>query len=122
MSNDRRKLRALAALLPAGALGLSMSLATADANASASPGEDRPALTSVAKRLQSIRNSVSDVMTEVAKDTDDPTVDRDIQLAWWGNGGWRNGGWRNGGWFNGGWHNWGNGWHNGGWLNGWHNW
>jgi rSAM-associated Gly-rich repeat protein len=123
MSNDRRKLRALAALLPAGALSLSMSLAAADANASASAGADRPSQTSVAQRLQSIRNSVSEVMTEVSKDADDPSVDRDIQLAWWGNGGWRNGGWHNwgngwhngwgnGGWGNGGWHNWGNGWHN----------
>ena len=36
MNNDRRKLRALAALLPAGALGLSISLASATANATAS--------------------------------------------------------------------------------------
>lgn len=122
MANDRRTLRALATLLPAGALGLSMSLAAADARAAKSAGADQPAPTSVAQRLQSIRNSVSVVVNEAAKDADDPTVDRDIQLAWWGNGGWRNGGWRNGGWGNGGWHNWGNGWHNGGWLNGWHNW
>ena len=81
----------------------------------------------MALRLQSIRNSVSEVLNQVAKDPDDPTADRETHLAWWGNGGWRNGGWRNGGWHNGGWgnggwHNWGNGWHNGGWLNGWHNW
>ena len=90
------------------------------------PGPTSRLPTSVAQRLQSIRNSVSVVVNEAAKEVDDPTVDRDIQLAWWGNGGWRNGGWRNGGWLNGwhngGWHNWGNGWHNGGWLNGWHNW
>ncbi len=112
MTNDRRKLRALAALLPAGALGLSISLASADANAKASDGVDRAAPASVALRLQSIRNSVSEVLDQVAKDPDDPTADRETQLAWWGNGGWRNGGWRNG---------WGNGWHNGGWGNGWHN-
>jgi rSAM-associated Gly-rich repeat protein len=123
MANDRRTLRALAALLPAGALGLSMSLAAADADAAKASGAETPATTSVAQRLQSIRNSVSTVVNEAAKDTDDPTVDRDIQLAWWGNGGWRNGGWHNwgngwhngwhnGGWGNGGWHNWGNGWHN----------
>jgi rSAM-associated Gly-rich repeat protein len=119
MANDRRTLRALAALLPAGALGLSMSLAAADANAARAEGADKPASTSVAQRLQSIRNSVSTVVNEAAKDSDDPSVDRDIQLAWWGNGGWRNGGWHNwgngwhnGGWGNGGWHNWGNGWHN----------
>lgn len=126
MADDRRTLRALAALLPAGALGLSMSLAAADAGATKAVGADQPAPTSVAQRLQSIRSSVSVMVNEAAKESDDPTVDRDIQLAWWGNGGWRNGGWRNGGWFNGwhngGWHNWGNGWHNGGWLNGWHNW
>jgi rSAM-associated Gly-rich repeat protein len=123
MANDRRTLRALAALLPAGALGLSMSLAAADADAAKASGAEAPAATSVAQRLQSIRNSVSTVVNEAAKDADDPTVDRDIQLAWWGNGGWRNGGWHNwgngwhngwhnGGWGNGGWHNWGNGWHN----------
>ena len=94
MANDRRTLRALAALLPAGALGLSMSLAAADAGAAKATEVDRPATTSVAQRLQSIRNSVSVVVKEAAKDSDDPTVDRDIQLAWWGNGGWRNGGWR----------------------------
>jgi len=121
MANDRRTLRALAALLPAGALGLSMSLAAADAGAAKASGADRPAPASVGQRLQSIRKSVSAVLNEAAKEADDPTVDRDIQLAWWGNGGWRNGGWRNGGWGNGGWHNWGNGgWHN--WGNGWHNW
>jgi rSAM-associated Gly-rich repeat protein len=106
-------------------LGLSMSLAAADAGAAKATEADRPATTSVAQRLQSIRSSVSVVVNEAAKASDDPTVDRDIQLAWWGNGGWRNGGWRNGGWGNGGgWHNggaWGNGgWHN--WGNGWHNW
>jgi rSAM-associated Gly-rich repeat protein len=125
MANDRRTLRALAALLPAGALGLSMSLAAADASAARANNEaDGSATTSVAERLQSIRNSVSTVVNEATKDSDDPTVDRDVELAWWGNGGWRNGGWHNGGW-----HNWGNGWHNGwgnggwhNWGNGWHNW
>jgi rSAM-associated Gly-rich repeat protein len=135
MTKDRRKLRALADLLPAGALGLSISLASADASAKTSDGVDRPAPVSVALRLQSIRNSVSEVLDQAAKDPDDPAADRETQLAWWGNGGWRNGGWRNGGWGNG-WHNggWGNGWHNGGWGNGllspllgpwgngWHNW
>src|SRR5690349_941636 len=118
MANDRRTLRALAALLPAGALGLSMSLAAADAGAAKVDGADRPAKESVAHRLQSIRNSVSTVVNEATKDADDQAVDRDIELAWWGNGGWRNGGWHNwgngwhNGWGNGGWHNWGNGWHN----------
>ena len=74
----------------------------------------------VAERLQSIRSSVSDAVEQYAKDGEPfVAVDRETQLAWWGNGGWRNGGWGNGGWHNwgnGGWHNWGNGWHNG-WLN-----
>ena len=123
MAQDRRSVRALAALLPAGALCLSVSLASADAAASLSPdsGPDAKQPGEVAKRLQSIRLSVSDAMEKYAKDGEPfVAVDPETQLAWWGNGGWRNGGWRNGGWGNGGWHNWGNGgWHN--WGNGWHN-
>ncbi len=69
MANDRRTLRALAALLPAGALGLSMSLAAADAGAAKVDGAAQPASTSVAQRLQSIRNSVSTVVNEAAKDS-----------------------------------------------------
>ncbi len=144
MAKNRRTMRALAALLPAGALGLSISLAAADASAKSIPGSVQAAPASVALRLQAIRNSVSEVLQEVAKDPNDPTADRETQLAWWGNGGWHNG-WGNGGWHNGwgngGWHNWGNGgwnnWGNGGliggvlgglfggpgpWGNGWHNW
>jgi rSAM-associated Gly-rich repeat protein len=130
MATDRRSARALAALLPAGAFGFSVSLASADAAATASsdgtktknPGE-------VAEQLQSIRLSVSEALEKYAKDREPfVAVDPETQLAWWGNGwhrgwGWHNGGWHNGGWGNG-WHNggWGNGWHNGGWGNGWHNW
>src|SRR6478736_1255551 len=99
MTQDRRSARALAALLPAGAFGLSVSLASDALQQYAKDGEPFVA------------------------------IDPDKQLAWWGNGwhnggwGWHNGGWHNGGWGNG-WHNggWGNGWHNGGWGNGWHNW
>ena len=123
MAQDRRSVRTLAALLPAGALGLSVSLASADAAASLSQDSSRDAKKpgEVAKRLQSIRLSVSDAMEKYAKDGEPVVgIDAETQLAWWGNGGWRNGGWRNGGWGNGGWHNWGNGgWHN--WGNGWHN-
>jgi rSAM-associated Gly-rich repeat protein len=119
LAQDRRTLRALASLLPAGALGLSATLAAADANATASSdtGEKTPG--SVAERLQSIRNSVSGALSEMPEgDAPFLKVDPDKRLAWWGNGGWRNGGWGN--WHNG-WHNgWGNGWHN--WGNGWHNW
>src|SRR5882757_4259187 len=116
MGQDRRTVRALAALLPAGALGLSVSLASADAAATlASDGSaqangsaqaKRPG--NVAERLQSIRASVSDAVEQYGKDGKPfVAVDPETQLAWWGNGGWRNGGWRNGGWGNGGWHNWG---------------
>jgi rSAM-associated Gly-rich repeat protein len=124
MAEDRRSVRALAALLPAGAFGLSVSLAAADATATLSQdGASDPAKPcDVAKRLQSIRATVSEAVEQYAKDGKPfVAVDPETQLAWWGNGGWRNGGWRNGGWGNGGWHNWGNGgWHN--WGNGWHNW
>ena len=132
MTQDRRSLRALAALLPAGALGLSISLASAGAQAKATPDSDRADVGKselVALRLQAIRLSVSEALSQTAEDGRNLSVDPETQLAWWGNGGWRNGGWRNGGWGNG-WHNgWGNGgllnlfnpWGNG-WHNGWHNW
>ncbi len=124
MTEDRRSLRALAALLPSSILGLSMSLAAADAAAATSAGSAPAKGTpeSVSHRLEAIRSSVSVVVSV-------PTVEGEApdqagpQLAWWGNGGWRNGGgWHNGGWGNGGggWHN--GGWGNGGWHNGWHNW
>jgi rSAM-associated Gly-rich repeat protein len=119
MGQDRRTARALAALLPAGALGLSVSLASADAAATLASDSGAKANKpgNVAERLQSIRASVSDAVEQYGKDGKPfVAVDPETQLAWWGNGGWRNGGWRNGGWGNGGWHNWGNGWHNG-WLN-----
>ncbi len=132
MTQDRRSLRALAALLPSGILGLSMSLAAADASATTSAGRGPVKGTPepVSPRLEAIRNSVSVVVTvptvmgpAVEGETSDQTGP---QLAWWGNGGWRNGGgWHNGGWGNGaaasGWHNggWGNG---GGWHNGFRNW
>jgi rSAM-associated Gly-rich repeat protein len=144
MSHDRRSLRALAALLPAGALGLSISLAAADAQATVSPNTGTRRTDSVATRLQNIRNTVSNVLSEAAKEGDASSTPEDgIRLAQWGNG-WHNGGWGNGGWGNNGWHNggWGNnGWGNGGaiplplplltpfgnnwgngWHNGWHNW
>jgi rSAM-associated Gly-rich repeat protein len=136
MAQDRRTLRALAALLPAGTLGLSASLAAADANSTAVADANSKKPGSVAERLQSIRDSVSGALNEMPQG-DEPflKVDPEKRLAWWGNGwhnGWHNGGWgngwHNGGWGNGGWGNggllaplfgspWGNGWHNG-----WHNW
>jgi rSAM-associated Gly-rich repeat protein len=138
MAEDRRSFRALAALLPAGAFGLSVSLASADAAATQSEGSEPKARTpgSVADRLESIREDVARAIVESEnKGERHLTWDPETQLAWWGNGGWRNGGWHNwgNGWHNGGWHNWGNGgwgnggWHNWGnglfpWGNGWHNW
>jgi rSAM-associated Gly-rich repeat protein len=122
MGEDRRSARALVALLPAGAFGLSVSLASADAAATLASDGAAAAKKggNVAERLQSIRSSVSDAVEQYAMDGKPfVAVEPETQLAWWGNGGWRNGGWGNGGWHNwgnGGWHNWGNGWHNG-WLN-----
>ena len=116
--SDRRTLSALAAPLPAGTLGLSISLAAADAKAAATADPDARKPGSVAERLQSIREDMSGAIDQHRF----LKVDPEQRLAWWGNG-WHNGGWGNGGWGNG-WHNggWGNGWHNGGWGNGWHNW
>ena len=109
MAQDRRTLSALAALLPAGTLGLSVSLAAADAKATAVADSNAKNPGSVAERLQSIRDSVSGALSEMPNG-DEPflKVDPEKRLAWWGNG-WHNG-WHNGGW--------GNGWHNGGWGNG----
>ena len=115
MVQDRRSWRALIALLPAGALGLSIGLAAADAPATPAPDGGRASADesqSVARRLLAIRLSVSQVLSETAGNRSDLPETR---LAEWGNGGWHNGGWGNGGWHNGGW---GNGWHNGGWGNG----
>ena len=117
MAQQRRTLSALAALLPAGTLGLSVSLAAAGAKATTT-GPDAKKPGAVAERLQSIREDVSGAMDQRRF----LKVDPEQRLAWWGN--WHNGwpnwhNWGNGGWGNG-WHNWGNGWHN--WGNGWHNW
>lgn len=109
----------LAALLPAGVMGVSAALASTQPTSTdlvSAKSDD----TAVASRLASIRDAVS----SVAKD--EAAKDENIRTAWWANwpgggirfGGWGNGGWHN--WGNGGWHNWGNGWHN--WGNGWHNW
>jgi rSAM-associated Gly-rich repeat protein len=105
-------------------------LASVDAMAALSSGPAPDKTTEVARRLQSIRETVSDAAAQAVKDGGSfVTVDPELQLAWWHNGGWgwHNHGWGLPGWGNGwhnGWHNggWGNGWHNGGWGNGWHNW
>jgi len=130
MAQERRSVRALAALLPAGTLGFSVSLASADATAASSSGAPPSKLTEVAKRLQSIRETISDAAAQAAKEGGSfVKVDPEQQLAWWYNhgGGWHNGGaglpgWHNGGGWGNGWHNGGYGWHNGGWgLPVWHN-
>ncbi len=130
MKLHKKAVKLLAALLPAGVMGVSAALAsTSPVDTGVTAGRtEEPA---VASRLASIRDAVS----EITKD--EAAKDENIRTAWWANwpgggvrfgggGGWGNGGWHNwgNGWGNGGWHNWGNGWHNwgnGGWHN-WHNW
>jgi rSAM-associated Gly-rich repeat protein len=117
MSASRRTLKALAALLPLGALGISVALAAAPGKPIEPTNAPDAAKPSVATRLATIRTAVSQVTAEQAGlQQGDPN----ILKAWWGNWRpwWGNGGWRN--WPNG-WHNWGNGWGNGGWHN-WPNW
>ena len=82
MAQDRRSARALAALLPAGAFGFSVSLASADAAATASPdaGAQPKKPGEVAERLQSIRLSVSDALQQYAKDGE-PFVAVDPETA-----------------------------------------
>src|SRR3954470_24221701 len=94
MAQDRRMLRALAALLPAGALGFSVTLAAAGAKAAATADPEARTPGSLAERLQTIREDVSGAMD---KDRF-LKVDPDKRMAWWGNGShnWGNGGWRNG--------------------------
>jgi rSAM-associated Gly-rich repeat protein len=131
MAQWNRIFKALAVVLPAGAVGASVLLALASSDALAVSNQNTAsqptAGESVSTRLQAIRSGVSDLSGSAS----DPQSDAKASPTWWGNGGWGrwgggwgNGGWRNGGWGNGGWHNggWGNGgWHNGGWGNGWHN-
>ena len=131
MISTRRTLKALAALLPLGALGISTALAGTPAKPIVVPGQEAVPPPGVAERLQAIRAAVSQV---TAEQTGLQPGDPNIQKAWWGNWrpgwwanwhpGWGNGGWHNwhNGWGNGGWHNWHNGWGNGGWHNFWRNW
>jgi rSAM-associated Gly-rich repeat protein len=122
MSSSRRMVKTLAALLPLGALGVSVALA---ASSTARAADGGVAQLSVANRLAAIRGAVSEI---AANQADAEPGDPNVQKAQWlnfGIPGWRNGGWNN--WRNGGWGNgpWGNGWGNGGWHNwhnGWRNW
>jgi len=100
MAQDRRTLNALAALLPAGTMGLSISLASADAKATATGDPEAKKPGAIHERLDSIRRTVSTIVNEtpvIGPDgREEPflKVDAEKRLAWWGNG------WHNG------WHNW----------------
>ena len=137
MSERHGYRRILSALLPAGALGMTVLLGASEVQAAREIAADPQATStppaSVSARLGAIRDAVTDVLRAEGQ----APLEGTQSVAWanigvsipflfpfwnnwgnggWGNGGWRNGGWRNGGWHNGGWHNWGNGWHNG-WRN-----
>jgi len=139
MSTQNRISKALAALLPGGALGASILLALTSPGATearSSHAADSPPATNIAERLLAIRSAVSDMEASAQSSGSaefEPGDSGRAEPTWWGNGGWGRWrlGWRNGGfgwpnWHN--WHNWGNGggWGNGGppnagWHNYWHN-
>ena len=139
MSTQSRISKALAALLPGGALGASILLALvapAVTEGRSSQAQDPPPLTNISERLKSIRSALTNLETPV-QSSGSAEFERgnsaNAEPTWWGNGGWGRWrlGWGNGGfgwpnWHN--WHNWGNGggWGNGGppnggWHNYWHN-
>jgi hypothetical protein len=137
MSTQNRISKALAALLPGGALGASILLALTSpsvGDARSSQAADSPPPTNVSERLLAIRSAVSNMEASSQSSGSAELESGDSGRAeptWWGNGGWGRWrlGWRNGGfgwpnWHN--WHNWnnggwGNGGNNGGWHNYWHN-
>jgi len=126
MKLRKNAVKVLAALLPAGVMGMSAALASTPPSDAALPKDVNVAIakvgeTDVAGRLAAIRDAVSTVTDEEAAKN---AAEGNVRTAWWANWhgpgfglGWGNGGWHN--WRNG-WHNWSNGWHN--WGNGWHNW
>ncbi len=130
MSAQKRLARALALVLPQGALGASLVLALSTTASALPAGSGGPPDAGVAERLKAIRSGVAE-MAPGSSGSAEPGAPTDGEAAptWWGNGGWGRWhlGWGNGGfgWPN--WHNWGNGWHNWGnggwnnWNNGWHN-
>jgi rSAM-associated Gly-rich repeat protein len=113
----------LSALLPAGALSMSILLGPGGAEAARETAVDPQAGATaprVAERLAAIRDAVSEVMVPAINAA--PAADGGERLAWhnWANFGigipywndWRNG-WKNwGNNWNNGWNNWGNGWNN----------
>ena len=134
MSARQRYRTILSALLPAGALGMTILLGSSGAEAAreiADPQASVAPPAPVSRRLDAIRDAVSEairaegrVPLEGTESVAWANIGVNIPFLWpfwnnWGNGGWGNGGWRNGGWRNGGWHN--GGWGNGGWHNGWRN-
>jgi rSAM-associated Gly-rich repeat protein len=138
MSTQNRISKALAALLPGGALGASILLALTSPSVSEarpSGAADPPSPVNVSERLLAIRSAVShmEIPSESSGSAELESGDSGrAEPTWWGNGGWGRWrlGWGNGGlgwpnWHN--WHNWGNGgwgnggWNNGGWHNYWHN-
>ena len=114
----------LSALIPAGALGMSILLASGGAQAARETAVDPQAgaaAPGVADRLAAIRDAVSAVTKPGSEAA--PAAEGSERLAWhnWANFGigipyWND--WRNG------WKNWGNNWNNGwnNWGNGWNNW
>ncbi|MGD0491261.1 MAG: GrrA/OscA1 family cyclophane-containing rSAM-modified RiPP [Steroidobacteraceae bacterium] len=138
MSTQNRISKALAALLPGGALGASILLALTSQSvteARCSQTTDPPPAANVSERLLAIRSAVSNMEASSQSSGSAEFESGDSGRAeptWWGNGRWGRWrlGWGNGGfgwpnWHN--WHNWGNGgwgnggWNNGGWHNYWHN-
>jgi hypothetical protein len=139
MSTHNRISKALAALLPGGALGASILLALTSpsvTDARSSQAADPRPPSNVSERLLAIRSAVSQMEASSQSSGSaelEPGDSGRAEATWWGNGGWGRWrlGWRNGGfgwpnWHN--WHNWGNGggwgnggWNNGGWHNYWHN-
>jgi rSAM-associated Gly-rich repeat protein len=136
MSTQKRISKALAALLPGGALGASILLALTSPSvteARSTQAEDPPSPANVSERLLAIRSAVSHLeassQSSGSAELEFGGSER-AEPTWWGNGGrgrwrfgwgnhgfgwpnwhnWGNGGWRNGGWNNGGWNN--GGWHN----------
>ena len=110
----------LSALVPAGALGMSILLASGGAQA-AREVDPQAGAPGVADCLAAIRDAVSAVTMPGSEAA--PAAEGSERLAWhnWANFGigipyWND--WRNG------WKNWGNGWNNGwnNWGNGWNDW
>ena len=110
MSLRQKYLKILSAIVPAGAVGVSVLLGSAAPGAAREHPADlqAPASDTVSQRLAAIREAVSELDQRAGA-----PASKDRQLAW-GNW-WRNWGYRP--WRK--WHNWPN-WRN--WGNWWHNW